>query len=258
MYSTRDNNIKAYQASQVKEASYGHTFTPPCQAACPLHMNISEYVDLVAQGKVMEALQIIRDGNPFPSICAYVCTHPCEDACRRGQVEKPIAIRALKRFAVEFGGDRMLQLEADTTQTEKVAIVGSGPAGLACAYYLRKLGYSVTIFEAHSELGGMLRAGIPQYRLPREVVDTEGRFLGKVDDILLECKINCSDWNVPSLLLKIDRDMMNILNLKKGFLSEPLISMSMEQVQYVGDVVMLKNNAKELDEMIGGSKVKKM
>ncbi|MDY7019579.1 MAG: FAD-dependent oxidoreductase [Chloroflexota bacterium] len=173
MYSTRDNNIKAYQASQVKEAFYGHTFTPPCQAACPLHMNISEYVDLVAQGKVMEALQIIRDGNPFPSICAYVCTHPCEDACRRGQVEKPIAIRALKRFAVEFGGDRMIQTEAEATQIEKVAIVGSGPAGLACAYYLRKLGYSVTIFEAYSELGGMLRVGIPQYRLPREVLDTE-------------------------------------------------------------------------------------
>jgi formate dehydrogenase beta subunit len=102
-----------------------------------------------------------------------VCTHPCEDACRRSQVDKPIAIRALKRFAVEFGGDRMIQLEAETTQSEKVAVVGSGPAGLACAYYLRKFGYPVTIFEAYSELGGMLRVGIPQYRLPREVVDTE-------------------------------------------------------------------------------------
>jgi len=136
-------------------------------------MEIGEYVDLVAQGKVLEALQVIRDGNPFPSICAYVCTHPCEDACRRSQVDKSIAIRALKRFAVEFGGDRMIQLEAETTQSEKVAVVGSGPAGLACAYYLRKLGYPVTIFEAYSELGGMLRVGIPQYRLPREVVDTE-------------------------------------------------------------------------------------
>ncbi len=162
-----------YQASRMREASYGHSLIPPCQVACPLHMEIGEYVDLVAQGKVLEALQVIRDGNPFPSICAYVCTHPCEDACRRSQVDKPIAIRALKRFAVEFGGDRMIQLEAETTQSEKVAVVGSGPAGLACAYYLRKLGYPVTIFEAYSELGGMLRVGIPQYRLPREVVDTE-------------------------------------------------------------------------------------
>jgi len=136
-------------------------------------MDIREYVDLVAQGRIMEALQVIRTGNPFPSICAYVCTHPCEDACRRRQVDKPVAIRALKRFAVEFGGDRMIKAEAETTQHEKVAIIGSGPAGLACAYYLRKLGYQVTIFEAHSELGGMLRVGIPQYRLPREVLDTE-------------------------------------------------------------------------------------
>jgi NADPH-dependent glutamate synthase beta subunit-like oxidoreductase/coenzyme F420-reducing hydrogenase delta subunit len=136
-------------------------------------MDIREYVDLVAQGRIMEALQVIRNGNPFPSICAYVCTHPCEESCRRHQVDNPIAIRALKRFAVEFGGDRMVQAEAETTRSERVAIVGSGPAGLACAYYLRKLGYPVTIFEAHTELGGMLRIGIPQYRLPRQVLDTE-------------------------------------------------------------------------------------
>jgi len=136
-------------------------------------MNIREYVDLVAQGRIMEALQVIRSGNPFPSICAYVCTHPCEDACQRCQVDKPIAIRALKRFALEFGGDRMIQAEAETRYQDKVAIVGSGPAGMACAYYLRKLGYPATIFEAHSELGGMLRVGIPQYRLPREVLDIE-------------------------------------------------------------------------------------
>lgn len=150
-----------------------HSIMPPCQAACPLHMDVREYVDLVAQGRIMEALQIIRGGNPFPAICAYVCTHHCEDACRRGQIDKPVAIRSLKRFAVEFGGDRMIQAEAETAHREKIAIVGSGPAGLACAYYLRKMGYPVTVFEAHSELGGMLRVGIPQYRLPREVLDIE-------------------------------------------------------------------------------------
>jgi len=168
-----DNKVKNYQVNRTREASNEHSLTPPCQVACPLHMEIGEYVDLVAQGKVLEALQVIREGNPFPSICAYVCTHPCEDACRRSQVDKPISIRALKRFAVEFGGDRMIELEAETTQGEKVAVVGSGPAGLACAYYLRKLGYPVNIFEACSELGGMLRVGIPRYRLPREVIDTE-------------------------------------------------------------------------------------
>jgi NADPH-dependent glutamate synthase beta subunit-like oxidoreductase len=172
VYSPLADSTQKYQP-RMKSVSVDHSLIPPCQAACPLHMEIREYVDLVAQGRIMEALQVIRSVNPFPSICAYVCTHPCEDACRRSQVDKPIAIRALKRFALEFGGDRMIQVEAETTQHEKVAVVGSGPAGLACAYYLRKLGYPTTIFEAHSELGGMLRVGIPQYRLPKEVLDAE-------------------------------------------------------------------------------------
>ncbi|MFC1978481.1 FAD-dependent oxidoreductase [Chloroflexota bacterium] len=154
-----------------------HSLMPPCQAACPLYMDIREYVDLVAQGKIMEALQVIRSTNPFPSICAYVCTHACEDACRRCQVDSAVSIKAIKRFALEFGGDRMIQTEAKTTHAEKVAIVGSGPAGLACAYYLRTMGYEVTVFEAHSEIGGMLRVGIPQYRLPREVLDVEEKRL---------------------------------------------------------------------------------
>jgi len=170
-----DSYLADNQRQQVSRAekALDRSLMPPCQAACPLHMDIREYVDLVAQGRIMEALQVIRSGNPFPSICAYVCTHPCEEACRRCQVDKPVAIRALKRFAVEFGGDRMVRVEAETTHHEKVAIVGSGPAGMACAYYLRRLGYPATIFEAHSELGGMLRTGIPQYRLPREILNTE-------------------------------------------------------------------------------------
>ncbi len=158
---------------RAERPAIDHSLVPPCQAACPLHMDIREYVDLLAQGRTMEALHVIRKDNPFPAICAHVCTHPCEEACRRGEVDKPIAIRALKRFAVEFGGDRMTQVEARTQHCDKIAIIGSGPAGLACAYYLRRLGYPVTVFEAQSELGGMLRVGIPQYRLPREVLDTE-------------------------------------------------------------------------------------
>lgn len=161
------------QAEEKKRPSPDHSLMPPCQAACPLHMEIREYVDLVAQGKIMEALHVIRKDNPFPSICAYVCNHPCEEACRRCQVDSPVSIRALKRFAVEFGGDRVIPAKAETTHDERVAIVGSGPAGLAAAYYLRKLGYPATIFEADAEPGGMLRVGIPGYRLPPEVIDNE-------------------------------------------------------------------------------------
>ena len=153
--------------------SLDRTYVPPCEQACPLHQNIREYVDLIGQGRIMEALKVIRDSNPFPSICAYVCPHKCEENCRRGRIDKPIAIRALKRFAVEFGGDRMVRIEQKTLFEEKVAIVGSGPAGLSAAYYLRRFGYPVTIFEAHPEAGGMLRLGIPEFRLPREMLDLE-------------------------------------------------------------------------------------
>jgi len=93
-------STRSYQANRTGKLSPDHSLIPPCQAACPLRMDIREYVDLVAQGKILEALQVIRSGNPFPSICAYVCTHPCESACRRAQVDNPIAIRALKRFAL--------------------------------------------------------------------------------------------------------------------------------------------------------------
>ncbi len=180
MHSPVKDDTQRNQAPRTRKSLLDHSIIPPCQDACPLHMEIREYVDLVAQGKIMEALQVIRDGNPFPSICAYVCTHPCEEACRRCQIDNAIAIRSLKRFAVEFGGDRMVQAEAKTTRSDRVAVVGSGPAGLACAYYMRKLGYPVTIFESHSEMGGMLRVGIPQYRLPRVVLDTEVRRLNQM------------------------------------------------------------------------------
>lgn len=173
MKSPVSNKIRDNKATRTTKPFPDQSLMPPCQAACPLRMDIREYVDLVAQGKIMEALQIIRDDNPFPSICAYICNHPCEEACRRGQVDKPIAIRALKRFAVEFGGDRMIQTKAETTHDERVAVVGSGPAGLSVAYYLRKLGYPVTVFEADTEAGGMLRVGIPQYRLPPKIIDAE-------------------------------------------------------------------------------------
>jgi NADPH-dependent glutamate synthase beta subunit-like oxidoreductase/coenzyme F420-reducing hydrogenase delta subunit len=180
MYSSVGEDVQSYSSHVTGKSANDHSIVPPCQAACPLHMDIRGYVDLVAQGKIMEALKVIRDGNPFPSICAHVCTHPCEEHCRRSQVDSSIAIRSLKRFAVEFGGDSMIQAEAKTTHQERIAIVGSGPAGLSCAYYLRKLGYQVTVFEAHAELGGMLRVGIPQYRLPREVLNIEVKRLSRM------------------------------------------------------------------------------
>ena len=147
----------------------------PCVLACPAGINIPGYLRLIAQGKVNEAYALIREKVPFPGILGRVCTHPCEDACRRGDVfNQPIAICVLKRYVADNAGDVSEQVSLVGEYTgHKVAILGAGPAGLTAAFYLRKKGHQVTVFEERSEPGGMMRFGIPDYRLPREVVDKE-------------------------------------------------------------------------------------
>lgn len=146
----------------------------PCTNTCPAQIDVSGYVKLIAEERFQDALELIREKVPFPAILGYVCDHPCEEECRRGQINEPIAIRALKRFVAEQDTGRWkkkLKLSPDTNK--KVAIVGSGPAGLTAAWFLQKLGHKVTVFEALPETGGMMRSGIPAYRLPRDVLNRE-------------------------------------------------------------------------------------
>ncbi len=147
---------------------------PPCKAACPILTDAREYIQLIAERKYEEAFVSIRKLNPLPRVCGRICTHPCEAACKRGQVEEPIAIAALKRFASDgpWAG-RYKGVLPDKRTGHKVAVVGSGPAGLAAAQDLALLGHDVTIFEALPFLGGMLRVGVPGYRLPKDVLDEE-------------------------------------------------------------------------------------
>jgi len=147
----------------------------PCVLACPAGINIPGYLRLIAQGKVNEAYALIREKVPLPGILGRVCTRPCEDVCRRGDVfNQPIAICALKRYVADNAGDVSGQVSRVGEDTgHKVAIVGSGPAGLTAAFYLRKKGHQVTVFEERSEPGGMMRFGIPDYRLPQELVEKE-------------------------------------------------------------------------------------
>ena len=148
----------------------------PCQHTCPLEQDASCYVGLIAQGKFKEAFEIVREKNPLPSICGRVCTNQCEYKCRSGEGgEPPIAIRSLKRFLADYAREQGIYTEVSPKQKreERVAVVGSGPAGLACAHYLALEGYGVTIFESLPVLGGMLAVGIPEYRLPREVLNFE-------------------------------------------------------------------------------------
>jgi len=149
---------------------------PPCQAACPAHTDVRGYVRAIARGDFEEAYRLAREPNPLPYICGKVCAHPCEEECRRGSVDEPIAIAALKRFATEQHAPSVGHAPGLTVaepRKGKVAVIGSGPGGLTCAHDLARMGYRVTVFEANPGLGGMLRTGIPPYRLPRETIEME-------------------------------------------------------------------------------------
>lgn len=146
---------------------------PPCQAACPIHTDVRGYVSAIARGDVETAIRIIRQVNPFPSVCGRICIRACESACRRAQIDEPIAIAALKRFAADQTKDLKPSYKRGPFFHEKVAVIGGGPSGLTAAHDLTLLGYKVTVFEAHKELGGMLSRGIPEYRLPRSAVKAD-------------------------------------------------------------------------------------
>ena len=157
----------------------------PCQEACPAGTDAGRYVGLVAQGRFDDAYAVAAEVNPFPSVCGWICTAPCEAACRRGVLDEPISIRTIKRFAAEHG--TLPPVAPPTTQrTGRVAIVGGGPAGMSAAYYLARLGYPVTVFEAMPVPGGMMAIGIPAYRLPRDVLQAEiARIVGLGVDLRL-------------------------------------------------------------------------
>lgn len=146
-----------------------------CQHACPAGIDVPNYVAAIASGKFEQAVEIIRERNPFPAVCGRICIHPCEIKCRRGELDEPVAIRALKRFASDWYFDHvgLAKEPFSVTSSHKVAVVGAGPAGLTCAYFLAKMGYQVTVYEAQPMGGGMLGISIPEFRLPREVIQKE-------------------------------------------------------------------------------------
>ncbi|MGD9563042.1 MAG: FAD-dependent oxidoreductase [Pyrinomonadaceae bacterium] len=186
----------------------------PCQTACPVKTDAGRYVQLIAQGDYEEAYLVARSPNPLASICGRVCAAPCEDSCRRGKIDAPISIRALKRFVTEKYG--VESMEPDTQDSlfeggneagnkwrwhlpvletskrkfkreEKVAVIGAGPAGLACAHDLALMGYHATIFEASAIAGGMMFHGIPEFRLPRQVIEKE---VAKIQELGVELRYN--------------------------------------------------------------------
>ena len=150
----------------------GLKYPVPCVALCPAGVDIPGYMALVGEGRCADAVRLIRKDNPFPTACAYICEHPCEARCRRNMIDDAINIRGLKRYAVDHAGE-VPQPECAPATGKKVAIVGGGPSGLSCAYYLALMGHKVTVYEEAKQLGGMLRYGIPNYRFPRHLLNAE-------------------------------------------------------------------------------------
>jgi heterodisulfide reductase subunit A len=171
---------------------YGHSDTQPrlnlsktlgpprCQAACPIAQDVRGYMRLVFEGRYREALELIRETNPLPSVCGYVCHHPCEQACTRNLLDDPLSIRSLKRFVADYDNGSLAPPARQEAKNQKVAIIGSGPAGLTASYELCKKGYDVEVIESDKEPGGMLSWAIPAFRLPRAVLKRDIDYIRKM------------------------------------------------------------------------------
>ncbi len=171
--STRKAVYKLYPQAIPGAFAIQKTDRAPCRLACPAGLNVQGYVQMVGQGKYKEALSIIMEDLPLPGVLGRICPHGCEDACRRSEIDEPVAIRDLKRLAADQFDPRDIKIDVQDPRDEKVAIIGSGPAGLSAAYHLARKGVLSTIYEALPKAGGMLRVGIPEHRLPRTILDKE-------------------------------------------------------------------------------------
>jgi len=172
---------------------------PPCVTTCPAHVNVQGYIALASRGKYKEALELIMEDIPLPGVIGRICPHPCETECKRSSIDEPLAIAALKRFIADNGWDDLPPAEVREKKKEKVAIIGSGPAGLSAAFYLAREGYQVTVFEALPVAGGMLYVGIPEYRLPKQVLKKE---IQRIEQLGVEIKLNTAvgkDYSLASL-----------------------------------------------------------
>ena len=206
LLSSLDDFAEDYESHIKRDAcATKHFKYPPCQAICPAHVDIPGYVALVNEGRYADALRVIRNDNPLPTVCGYVCEHPCEAACRRSLVDSPVNICGLKRFAADNApADKPRPNQPATGKS--VGVIGGGPAGLTTAYYLALMGHDVTIYEQRPKLGGMVRYGIPDYRLPQESLDRDIDFI-LATGVRAECGVSIGK-DIPLADLRAKHDAL--------------------------------------------------
>lgn len=210
--------IRGFREDYIAHATGGHCVAEgfqavPCVHLCPAHVDVPGYIALVAAGRYADAVRLIRKDNPFPSVCAMVCEHPCENKCRRGLVDDALNIRALKLYAVTHSGHVPVFKEGEKAAPatgKKIAVVGGGPSGISAAYFLALMGHSVEIFEQRKHLGGMLRYGIPAYRLPRELLQEEIDTLLSAGDVKVHTETSIGGDNYPLSKLRSEFDAVYI------------------------------------------------
>ncbi len=181
----------------------------PCVSLCPAHVDIPGYIALIAAGRHADAIRLIRRDNPFPTVCGFICEHPCEAKCRRNIVDDGINIRGLKRFAADQAGKVAPPTNAPSTG-KRIAILGGGPGGLSAAYYLQLCGHQTTVFEMLPQLGGMLRYGIPNYRLPKDRLDDDIQAILETGVQVVYGKKIGEDMNLPDLQQEYDAVLITI------------------------------------------------
>ncbi len=243
---------KEYEAHIIDkkcEASVcAELFIAPCENRCPSNVDVPSYVTYIAEGRYQDAFYTHIKNNPFPSICGRVCPAPCEDLCRRGQVDEPVAIRQLKRFMSDVAIERDLPLPGpESYNGKKVAVVGAGPAGLANAFYLNLKGYEVTVFEALPEPGGTMTYAIPEYRLPKDIIMKE---IKRIEDTGVKIKLNSRIEDLEPLRKEFDAIFLACGSMKGLSLGIPR-----EDVKGIYDGIEFLHTIKKGERVELGDKV---
>lgn len=246
--------------TREKSCQAGIAQSVPCETFCPAHVDVPGYIALVGEGRSAEAVALIRKDNPFPTACGFVCEHPCEKRCRRTLIDAPLNIRGIKKYAVDHAAADTVPTPTRLPDTGRtIAVIGGGPAGMSCAYFLALMGHTVELYEEKKQLGGMMRYGIPAYRFPRERLDEDIRAILGVGNIHvhLESPVGCEEMktlakNCDAVFVSIGAHAAKTLRLP-GMQARGVIS-AVQMLREIGDGKVPDYRGKKV-AVIGGGNV---